>query len=72
MKYKLRKQYPTDPDLALKAILEDRGVTDLPRFTNPTYESCELNPFNLENIEDAAAMLIQHLKRNSRVLFVVD
>jgi single-stranded-DNA-specific exonuclease len=38
---------------------------------NPT-EECELDPHNLENIEAAADKLLYHLRRKSKILFVVD
>ena len=49
MKYRLKKKYSTNPDKALKEILQDRGVEDIDRFINPD-SSCELNPYDLENI----------------------
>ena len=72
MKYKLRKEYSTNPDKALKEILRDRGVKDIEHFMNPTAETCELNPYNLRNIEAAAEALLYHLRRGSKILFVVD
>lgn len=53
MKYRLRNTYPTNPTTALAAILEDRGVEDVDKFLHPT-KACELNPYDLENIEAAA------------------
>ena len=53
MKYRLRKEYSANPDKALKEILQDRGVTDIENFLNPTAETCELNPYNLKNIDAA-------------------
>ena len=72
MKYRLRKEFSTNPDKALKEILQDRGVTDIEHFLNPTSETCELNPHNLKNIDSAAEKLIYHLRKNSNILFVVD
>ena len=71
MKYKLRKTYSKDPDIALQQILQDRGVTDIKNFMNPT-SACELDPHKLVNIEKAAECLLMHLRRNSDILFVVD
>lgn len=71
MKYKLRKEYSTNPDKALKELLSDRGVKDIENFCNPS-ANCELNPYNLKNIEQAADMLLQHLRRRSRILYIVD
>ena len=72
MKYKLRKEFSTNPDKALKEILQDRGVTDIENFMNPTFDNCELDAHKLVNIDKAAECLLQHLRRNSDILFVVD
>ena len=72
MRYRLRKEYSTNPDKALKEILQDRGVQDIEHFMNPSAETCELNPYDLENIDTAADRLLYHLRRNSKILFVVD
>lgn len=72
MKYKLRNNYSTNPSNALYDILKDRGVTDIQAFCNPTKEQCELNPYDLNNIEHAAEMLIKHLRRKSHILFLID
>ena len=61
MKYRLRKEYSTNPDKALKELLQDRGVTDIENFLNPT-KDCELNPHYLENIDAAAERLLYHLQ----------
>ena len=71
MKYKLRKEYSTNPDKALKELLIDRGVEDIENFLNPT-KDCELNPHHLKNIDAAAEKLLYHLRRNSDILFIVD
>lgn len=71
MKYKLRNNYPLNANTALQAILIDRGVKDIEGFLNPS-EKCELNPYDLENIEAAAAMLLKHLRANNGILFVID
>ena len=71
MKYRLRNTYSTDPEVALEEILKDRGVTDIENFMYPTF-ACELNPYDLENIEPAVEMLLKHLRNNSNILFVVD
>lgn len=72
MKYKLRNNYSTNPDKALIEILKDRGVTDIENFMNPTFDNCELDPHKLVNIEAAAERLLYHLRRDSKILFVVD
>ena len=71
MKYRLRKIFSRDPEQALYDILKDRGVTDIRNFCNPS-EKCELNPYDLDNIDAAAEMLLRHLRRDSKILFVVD
>ena len=71
MKYRLRKEYPTDPTIALQAILKDRGVKDIEKFLNPDF-SCELNPYDLDNIESAADMLLKHLREKHSILFIAD
>ena len=71
MKYKLKKNYTTDPSKALYEILTDRGVTDIENFMHPT-SACELNPYNLENIEAAAERLLYHLRKGSSILFNID
>ena len=71
MNYKLRNNYPTDPDLAMKAILEDRGVEEIDAFLHPSAD-CELDPYDLENIENGAEMLKKHLWRDDRMLMIVD
>ena len=71
MKYRLKGQFSTNPDKALEQILYDRGVKDFKNFMNPSPD-CELNPHNLENIEAAADKLLYHLRRKSKILFVVD
>ena len=71
MKYKLKKNYTTDPEVALEEILRDRGVTDIENFMNPS-PVCELNPYLLKNIEIAADRLLYHLRKGSSILFNVD
>ena len=71
MQYKLRNVFTKVPDLALKAILKDRGVKDLDGFLHPSSQ-CELNPYDLDNIRFAAERLLEHLHKNSNILFVVD
>ena len=38
---------------------------------NPT-AACELDAYNLKNIDHAAERLLHHLRRNSKILFIVD
>ena len=71
MKYKLRGNYTTDAESALQEILKDRGVKDIDNFLYPSAD-CELNPYNLNNIDAAADNYLYHLRRNSSIMFVVD
>ena len=72
MQYKLRNNYTKDYRSALQEILADRGVKDIENFISPTKEACELNPYDLENIKKAAEMLVNHLRKDSNILFIVD
>ena len=71
MKYKLRNNYSMNPDKAIVDILKDRGVTDIEKFMNPN-SSCELNPYDLENISSAAEKLLYHLRQDHSILLIVD
>ena len=71
MKYRLRNKYPITPEEAIPAILADRGVENVTEFMKPN-KFQELNPYDLENIEAAANMLLKHLRNNSEILFLVD
>lgn len=71
MKYKLRNNYSKNPEEALYDILHDRGVSDIKNFIHPNKE-CELNPYNLNNIDMAAELLLKHLRNNSHICFIVD
>ena len=71
MKYRLRKEYTKNPDKALSEILMDRGVKEIDKFLFPSKE-CELNPYALDNIDIAADLLLQHLRKNSKILIVQD
>ena len=71
MKYRLKDNFSHDPDRALIEILQNRGVEDIKNFCNPTAE-CELNPYDLKNIQAAADRLLYHLRRDSAILFNID
>ena len=71
MKYKLRGNYSKNPEFALEEILTARGVEDIQAFMFPNAE-CELNPYDLTNIEAGARMLLKHLKNNDSILWIVD
>ena len=72
MKYRLRKEFSTNPDKALIEILQDRGVKDIENFMHPTFDNCELDAHKLKNIDAAAERLLYHLRRDSKILFIVD
>ena len=71
MNYRLRKNYTKNPNFVLQEILQDRGVEDVQLFLEPS-SKCELNPYNLDNIEAAANKLLEHIHKNSRILLIVD
>ena len=71
MKYKLRNTYSKNPSEALYDILRDRGVNDVENFIKPN-KNCELNPYNLSNIDAAAELLLKHLRNNSHICLIVD
>ena len=71
MRYRLRKEYSTNPDKALKELLQDRGVQDIEQFMNPSI-LCENDPYQLKNIDAAAERLFHHLREKHKILFVVD
>ena len=71
MRYKLRGNFPTDPEIALETILEARGVEDVYNFCSPSF-ACEHTPYDLNNIEPGVELLLKHIKAKSRILFVVD
>lgn len=71
MRYKLRNNYSKNPEEALYDILRDRGVNDIKNFIRPNKE-CELNPYNLSNIDAAAELLLKHLRNNSHICLIVD
>ena len=72
MKYKLRNLYSIEPQLALQDILIDRGVENIETFLHPNKATCELSPYDLDNIKAGAEKLLYHLRRNSAILFNVD
>ena len=46
-------------------------MKDIEKFLNPDF-SCELNPYDLDNIEIAAEMLLKHLREKHDILFIAD
>ena len=71
MNYRLRNNYSKEPDKAIIDILQDRGVKNVDAFINPTKES-ENNPYNLDNIKDAAEKLLYHLQQNNYICILAD
>lgn len=71
MKYRVRNNFSQDPNECLKDVLIQRGVEDVEHYLNPTKE-CELNPYDLDNIEKGAYLLLRHLNNNSKILIIVD
>lgn len=69
--YKVRKNFTTDPDMALQEILENRGVENVNDYMKPT-EECEHDPFLLDNMKEGVEMLHRHLERGSKTLILVD
>lgn len=74
MKYKLRNDYqPLNVDTCLEEILALRGVKveDLEAFMLPSKED-ELDPHLLDNIDEAADLYLWHLKKGSKICYIVD
>lgn len=71
MKYRLRNNYTTDSNKAIKEILKDRGVKNIEAFIHPTQEN-ENNPYDLDNIKEAAEKLLYHLQRDSYICILAD
>lgn len=58
-------------ELTIDEILKNRGIDDVTEYKNPTQKS-EI-PFSLlDNIYDAATMYIKHLKKGSKIAYIVD
>ncbi|MBO6262435.1 MAG: hypothetical protein J6N95_07535 [Bacilli bacterium] len=71
MEYKLKENFSKDPKQAIIDILKDRGVKDPSSYVKPSAQ-CENNPYDLENIEAAADLLIKHIQKKSKICIVVD
>ena len=58
---------------SIEQVLYNRGIPlkDIPHYLNTTDEDI-LNPLLLDNIEDAAKMLVRHISAGSKVLVQVD
>ena len=71
MNYKLKYNLPHDTTTCLGWLLDARGVEDPEAYVYPSKEN-ELNPWLLDNIDEAAQLLIWHLQAGDEILFVVD
>lgn len=74
MNYTLRNPYqPLNPETCLEEILTLRGVReeDIAAFMHPSKED-ENDPHLLENIDEAAEMYLRHLRKNSKICYIVD
>lgn len=71
MKYRLKWDLPHDPTTCLGWLLAARGIEDAEGYVNVGSES-ELDPYLLDNIEEAAELLLRHLRQNSKMLLIVD
>lgn len=71
MNYKLKENLPHDPTTCLGWILSARGVDDIEEYVKPSKQS-ELNPWDLDNIDDAAKALIWHLTKGDEILLITD
>ena len=71
MNYRLRNIYSQEPNEAITDILHDRGVKNVNAFINPTKES-ENNPYDLNNIKEAAERLLYHLQHDSYICILTD
>ena len=52
-------------------LLRSRGIENVEKYYEPTADALQ-DPHFLENIDEAAALLIQTLDCNERILIVVD
>lgn len=71
MKYRLKWELPHEAETCLGWLLDARGIDDIEAYVHPSKEY-ELDPYNLDHIEDGANLLLRHLNNNSKILFVVD
>lgn len=49
----------------------DRGIKNTEKYIHPTTEN-ENNPYDLENISEAADMLIRHLRADDKITIIID
>ena len=71
MNYKLKWELPHEAATCLGWLLGVRGVADIEGYVYPS-KDYELNPRLLDNIDDAALLLLTHLKNKDAILLVVD
>lgn len=71
MNYKLKHSLPHEPMTCLGWLLDARGVEDIEEYVSPTSGS-ELDPYLLDNIEEAARCVKKHLDEDNEIVMVVD
>lgn len=71
MKYKLLNELSHNPQMCLEELLMSRGVEEVEGYIYPS-QDYELKPDLLDNIDDAALLLLTHLKNKDAILLVVD
>lgn len=71
MKYKLAQHLSTQAENCIQDILRARGVENIQAYMYPTNE-WENDAHKLEHIDEAAQKLIEHLKKDSKIVVIVD
>lgn len=71
MNYKLKHNLPHEPMTCLGWLLDARGVEDIEEYVSPTSES-ELDPYLLDNIEEAARCVKKHLDEDNEIVMLID
>lgn len=71
MNYQLKYDLPHNAATCVEDLLHARGIEDIDEYINPSAAS-ELSPYLLDNIDEAAKLLMKHLERNSKMLILVD
>ena len=71
MKYRQSQYLSKDANTCVAEILRARGVENIEAYMRPSQEY-ENDSMLLDNIEVAAKRLVEHLNKNSSILFVTD
>lgn len=71
MKYRQSQYLSKDANICVAEILRARGVENIEAYMRPSQEY-ENDSMLLDNIEVAAKRLVEHLNKNSSILFVTD